>query len=134
MKRILVLFLFFLANKLIGQSHSVLVHKDVRIDSLISKQIQINDETTKDSRRNLPGFRILVITSNDRSKVFNAKAEVYQDYPELQPYIMYQAPNYKLKVGNFKTQEEAQVYLDKLIKIYTTGIYIVHDVIEVKPD
>ena len=125
-----------ITTKLFAQTNSgsVVVHKDARVDSLISKQIQINEETTRDSRRNIPGYRILVITSNDRNKVFNAKVQIYQEYPELQSYIMYQAPNYKLKLGNFKTQDEAQPYIDKLSKLYPTGVYIIHEVIEVKPE
>ena len=125
-----------ITTKLFAQTNSgsVVVHKDARVDSLISKQIQINEETTRDSRRNIPGYRILVLTSNDRNKVFNAKVQIYQEYPELQSYIMYQAPNYKLKLGNFKTQDEAQPYIDKLSKIYPTGVYIIHEMIEVKPE
>jgi hypothetical protein len=134
MKNIFVFLLLLAGQRLSAQTNSVVVHKDPRIDSLISRQIEINDVTTKDSRRNVPGYRILVITSTDRNKIFSAKGQVYQQYPELQPYIMYQAPSYKLKVGNFKTQEEAQVYFDKLVKIYPSGVYIIHDVIEVKPD
>ncbi|HLY71993.1 MAG TPA: hypothetical protein VKR53_19800 [Puia sp.] len=134
MKKILITICCLFATKLFAQANSVVVHKDPRVDSLINKQIQINEETTRDSRRNVPGYRILVITSNDRNKVFNVKAQIYQQYPELQPYIMYQPPNYKLKLGNFKTPEEAQLYSDKLIKLYPTGVYIIHDVIEVKPD
>ncbi|SRR5579871_15187 len=135
MKEVIIIALI-LSNKLYAQTNSgsVVVHKDARVDSLISKQIQINEETTKDSRRNIPGFRIQVITSNDRNKVFAVKSTVYSQYPELQPYIMYQAPNYKLKLGNFRTQEEAQPYFDKLIKLYPTGVYIIHDIIELKPD
>jgi Uma2 family endonuclease len=133
MKKFFILILFF-TTKLFAQTNSVVVHKDPRVDSLVSKQIQINEETTRDSRRNIPGYRILVITSNDRNKVYNAKAQVYQQYPELQQYIIYQPPNYKLKLGNFKTQDEAQIYSDKLIKSYPTGVYIIHDVIEVKPE
>jgi len=136
MKKISVFICLLITTKLFAQTNSgsVVVHKDARVDSLISKQIQINEETTKDSRRNVPGYRILVITSNDRIKVFNAKAQIYQQYPELQSYIMYQAPNYKLKLGNFKTQDEAQPYVDKLSKLYPTGVYIIHETIEVKPE
>ena len=60
--------------------------------------------------------------------------QIYQQYPELQPYILYLPPNYKLKVGNFKTEDEAQPYVDKLSKLYPTGVYIIHDTIEVKPE
>ena len=113
---------------------SILVHKDPRIEELIRKQVQINEETTRDSRRNMPGFRIQVINSPDRNKVFAVKAKLYQQFPELKPYLMYQAPNYKLKVGNFKTQEEAEDYQKQLSRLYPTGLYIVRDIIEVKLD
>ena len=136
MKSIFIFILFFSANKLIAQSDSstVVVHKDPRVDVLIKKQVQINEVTTRDSRRSMPGFRIQIISSNDRNKVFSAKAKIYQQYPELKLYILYLPPNYKLKVGNFKTQEEAQPYLDRLQRLYPTGVYIIHDVIEVKPE
>jgi|SRR5271154_2144151 len=136
MKKVSVFICLLITTKLFAQTNSgsVVVHKDARVDSLISKQIQINEETTRDSRRNIPGYRILVVTSNDRNKVFNAKSQIYQQYPELQSYIMYQPPNYKLKLGNFKTQDEAQPYVDKFSKIYPTGVYIIHEMIEVKPD
>jgi len=115
-------------------SASVLIQKDPRIDLLIKKQTQINEETTRDSRRNIPGYRIQVINSSDRSKVFSVKSTIYQQYPELRPYLMYQAPNYKLKVGNFRTPEEAEPYLQQLTKLFSTGVYLVHDIIEIKLD
>src|SRR6516162_8317104 len=128
--------LLLLPAKIFAQtdSASVTVNKDPRIDSLIKKQIQINEETTRDSRRNVPGYRIQVINSSDRNKVFSVKTKVYQQYPELKPYLMYLAPNYKLKVGNFKTPEEAQPYLDQLTQLFPSGVYLIHDVIEVKLD
>jgi hypothetical protein len=128
--------LLLLPAKIFAQtdSASVTVNKDPRIDSLIKKQIQINEETTRDSRRNVPGYRIQVINSSDRNKVFSAKTKIYQKYPELKPYLIYLAPNYKLKVGNFKTPEEAQPYLDQLTQLFPSGVYLIHDVIEVKLD
>ena len=134
MKKILIIISFIYTGKLFAQSdsNSIVIHKDPRVDMLIKKQIQINEETTRESRRNIPGYRIQVINSPDRNKVFTAKTRVYQDYPELKPYLVYQAPNYKLKLGNFKTAEEADPYVKKLTKLFPTGIYVVHDIIEVK--
>ena len=111
---------------------TVTVVKDPRVDMLVRKQIEINEETTRDSRRNMPGFRIQVLNSPDRSKVFAAKAKVYQEFPDLKPYLLYQAPNYKLKVGNFKTQEEAEEMQKQLERLFPSGLYIIRDVIEVK--
>lgn len=134
--RILLLASFILAATLVKaqDSASVAVHKDPRIDMLIKKQIAINEETTRDTRRTMQGYRILVINSNDRNKVFAAKAKIYQSYPELKPYLMYQPPFYKLKVGNFKTREEAEEYRKDLAREFSAGLYIVRDVIEVKPE
>jgi hypothetical protein len=111
-----------------------MVHADPRVDSLVKKQIQINELTTRDSRRNIPGYRIQVANSNDRNQVFAIKTKIYQMYPELKPYLIYQPPNYKLRVGNFKTAEEAGAYMQKLTKDFPSGVYLVHDIIEVKPD
>lgn len=113
-------------------SGTVVVVKDSRVDLLVRKQIEINEETTRDSRRNMPGFRIQVINSPDRNKVFAAKAKVYQEFPDLKPYLLYQAPNYKLKVGNFKTQDEAEEMQKQLGRLFPSGLYIIRDVIEVK--
>ena len=117
-----------------SDAQDTLIHKDPRVDSLIKKQIQINELTTRDSRRNIPGYRIQVAKSNDRNQVFAIKTKIYQSYPELKSYLIYQPPNYKLNVGNFKTPEEAEPYLQKLIRDFPSGTYLVHDIIEVKPD
>lgn len=137
MKLLGLFLLFFIgskANAQIDSAGSVVVHKDPRIDLLIKKQIDINEETTRDTRRTMSGYRIQVINSNDRNKVFAAKARIYQNYPELKPYLMYQPPFYKLKVGNFKTKEEAEEYRKELAREFPAGVYVVRDIIEVKPD
>ncbi len=134
MYKILVILSLFLTERTFAQvdSGSVVVYKDPRLDDLIRQQIQINEETTRDSRRNMPGFRIQVISSPDRNKVFAAKTRIYQQFPELKPYLLYLAPNYKLRVGNFKTQEEAEDYEKQLSALFPTGLYIIRDIIEVK--
>ncbi len=128
-----VLIIIFLYNS-VAYAQDSLIYRDPRVDSLIKKQIQINEVTTRESRRNIPGFRIQVASSNDRNEIFTIKTKIYRLYPELKPYLIYQPPNYKLKVGNFKTPEEADPYLQKLIQSFPSGVYLVPDIIEVKPD
>jgi hypothetical protein len=131
MKFILILVLMYNST---AYAQDSLINRDPRVDSLIRKQIQINEVTTRDSRRNIPGYRIQVANSNDRNQVFAIKTKIYQVYPELKPYLIYQPPNYKLKVGNFRTAEEAEPYLQKLTRDFPSGVYLIHDIIEVKPD
>ena len=133
MKILLFVFLMYSGTALAQDSLSQ-VYRDPRVDSLVKKQIQINEVTTRDSRRNIPGYRIQVANSSDRNQVFTIKTKIYQMYPELKPYLIYQPPNYKLRVGNFRTPEEAQEYVEKLTRDFPSGVYVVHDTIEVKPD
>jgi hypothetical protein len=136
MKIVFTILFSLTMGKLFSQSDtpSVVVYKDPRIDLLVKKQIDINEETTRESRRTAPGYRILVISSNDRRKAFDAKAKIYQLYPELKPYLLYQAPFYKLKVGNFRTREEAEDYRVELSRDFPSGLYIIRDIIEVRPE
>lgn len=112
----------------------VIVVKDARIDQLVRKQQEINEETTRDSRRNMPGYRIQVISSTDRNKVYAAKSKIYQQFPDLKPYVMYQPPYYKLRVGNFKTQPEAEDFEKQLAQLFPSGLYVIRDTIEVTPE
>jgi hypothetical protein len=136
MKILIGILLFLFSVPVLAQNDSgkVVVHKDTRIDQLIKKQIEINEITTRDARRFVQGYRILVMNTNDRNKAMNAKTKIYQEFPELKAYLMWQAPFYKLKVGNFKDRKEAEDYLASLQRFFTSGIYIVRDVIEVNPD
>ena len=135
MKGVLFLAFLFLFNAVSAQdSSTVVVHKDPRIDQLVKKQIEVNEFTTREARRFVQGFRILIISSNDRIKVNEAKIKVYQNFPELKAYLLYQSPYYKLKAGNFKDQKEAEAYLKKIQLYFPTGVYIIRDTIEVNPD
>src|SRR5438876_325751 len=80
---------------------SIVIHKDPRIDLLVKKQAQVNEETTREARRNIPGYRIQVINTNDRNAAISAKTKIYQLYPELKAYLLYQSPYFRLRVGNF---------------------------------
>ena len=85
MKILFIIFSLFMIANVYAQTdtNAVMVYKDPRIDMLVKKQIDINEEATRDSRRTAPGYRILVVNSNDRKKVFAAKAKIYQLYPDL---------------------------------------------------
>jgi hypothetical protein len=111
---------------------TVIIHQDPRLDLLIKKQIQINEETSRDARRIGKGFRLLVINTNKRDEAIDAKTKVYTYFPELKTYLIYQSPYFKLKAGNFKERKEAEEYQQKLQKYFPKGVYIMNDTIEVK--
>jgi hypothetical protein len=129
-------FLLFVGQRVWAQADTsgVVVTKDPRIDMLVRRQIAANELATRESRRNVPGFRIQVMNTPDRTKIYDAKAKVYEQFPDWKPYVLYQAPNYKLRVGDFKTEEEANAALQQLqqSKLFPEGMYVIRAIIELK--
>ena len=121
-------------NEQVDTSGLVVVHKDPRLDLLVKKQVQINEETSRLARRSMKGYRLLVINTNKRDEALAAKTQVYTYFPELKAYLQYQSPFFKLKAGNFKTRDEADEYRKRLNVYFPKGVFIMNDVIEVKPD
>ena len=73
-------------------SNTVVVHKDPRLDMLVSKQAQINEETSRDARKTTKGFRLMIISTNNRDEAISAKTKVYTYFPELKAYLWHQSP------------------------------------------
>jgi hypothetical protein len=113
---------------------SIVIHKDPRVDLLVKKQTEINEETTRNARRNIAGFRIQVINTSDRNAAIAAKTKIYQLFPELKAYLLYQAPYFRLRVGNFKDKDEAEDYRKALSKEFPNSVFVVRDIVEVKLD
>ncbi|MGN7819981.1 SPOR domain-containing protein [Chitinophaga sp. 22536] len=109
---------------------SVKVIKDSRLDVLIRKQIYINTLAI----RNQSGFRVQVISTNKRGDANEAKARVMQLYSDYRTYLDYQAPYFKVRVGDFKTREEASELRDKLSSLFSGGVFVVPAIINVSPD
>ena len=59
-----------------------------------------------------------------------------QNFPDQKVYMSFQAPFIKLKFGNFVEKADAEKYRNLIMKgkIVTNNVYIVPEVVEVKPD
>ena len=113
-------------------SNSVIVHKDPRLDLLVKTQATINEVTSRDSRRTDKGFRLLIISTNNRDEAFAAKTKVLTHFSDLKAYMWYQSPYFRVKAGNFKDRKDAELYQKKLNRYFPKGVFIMKDIIEVK--
>ena len=75
----------------------------------------------------------MIVNTNKRDEAIAAKTKVYTYFPELKAYLQYQSPYFKLKVGNFKDRKEAEDYQKQLNIYFPKGVFIMNDLIEVKP-
>jgi len=110
----------------------VTVIKDPRLDILAKKEYEFNTLGTRSAK----GYRLLVISSNDRDKVIAVRTKLLQMFPDQKIYMTFQAPNTKLKFGNFVEKADAEKMRDLLTsqKIVTNNVYLVQEIVEVKPD
>lgn len=140
MKKLLLFGGLVLSLNLFGQNvpnsdtNNVVIHKDPRIDLLIAKQAQINEETTRESRRTVKGYRLMIISTSNRDEAIAAKTTVYTYFPELKAYLWHQSPYYKLKAGDFKDRKEAEEYQKRLNVYFAKGVFIMNDIVELKPE
>ncbi len=120
-------------GKDLPDSNSVIVHKDHRLDLLVKKQATINEVTSRDSRRTDKGFRLMIISTTNRDEAMAAKTKVYTYFPDLKAYLWYQSPYFRVKAGNFKDRKDAEAYQKRMNTYFPRGVFIMKDIIEVKP-
>lgn len=81
-----------------------------------------------------PGYRIQVFSDNN-SRTAKAEARTRQrnissQFPEMGTYVVYNSPYWRLRVGNFRTQEEANAAaadLKSAFPAYSKEIRVVRD-------
>jgi hypothetical protein len=110
----------------------ITVNKDPRLEILAKKEAEFNIMGTKLAK----GYRLLVLKSNDRDYSMKVRAALLQNFPDQKVYMTFQAPFIKLKFGNFVEKADAEKYRDMIMKgkYVTNNVYVVPEVVEVKPD
>lgn len=130
-KRYLIFFLLMPIGSRLYAADTVIVRKDPRLDLLAAKQQQANQRSAMMTRDGLyKGFRIQVISTSKRDDAFAMKADLMARFPEHKVYVVFQSPNFKVRIGNFLKKEEADKFKTQLNKLYPQGVYIVEDGIE----
>jgi len=110
---------------------SVIVHKDPRFDELAATQAEINRKAFVSGPHRRNGFRVQVANTQNRDEANAVKAELLRRFPDEKSYLLYQAPNFRVRIGNFLTQKDAFQLRKMISALYPQkGIYIVPDIIE----
>ncbi|RZL40692.1 MAG: SPOR domain-containing protein [Pedobacter sp.] len=113
---------------------TVVVNKDKRIDVLGEKMYAYNVALAKNIRSGR-GFRLMLLSTNDRNVAMTLRSRLLQLYPEHKVYMAYQNPFIKLKLGNFVEKADAEKFKKLLMaqKLVTGNIYVLPETIEIKP-
>lgn len=99
--------------------------QDTRIQTLLDKKTAVNEKT----HGKIQGYRIQIHFGSERDKAKEIKSKFLTAYPDVPAYDPYEQPNFKIRVGDFRTKLEAYQFL-KQISTDFPGAFIVQDNIE----
>lgn len=100
MKYFLTLLVCITLNTLFAQ---LIINKDERIDQLVKNQAIGNTSAPQ-----LQGYRLQITFDSDKAAVDEARTKFNALFPKVDTYVEFVAPHYFLKVGDFRTQFEAE--------------------------
>jgi hypothetical protein len=108
---------------------NIIIHKDSRIEQLVKEKSKIIPPATT---QQITGYRIQLFFDTEKKNVDAARTKFIEMYPEIESNVIYKAPNYFLKVGNFRTYLEAEKIKSTLDKDFPTN-YILKEKINIPP-
>src|SRR5690606_16517490 len=109
------------ATLVFAQSGSVEIIKDPRIDGLIKQQSEIVPPATSPQ---ITGYRTQLFFYSEKAKVDQARIRFVTQFPKVETYITYNAPNYFLRVGDFRSQLEAEKVKAELGQEFPTSFVV----------
>ena len=98
----------------------VVVIKDPQIDSLISRRLELSRSESTGGSVSTSGFRVQIFSGLERENVYTEQTRFKSFYPGIRSYVSYSQPNYRLRVGDFRTRLEAQKFVNEIKKQYST--------------
>ena len=117
----------------------VRIFQDPRLDSIMTNQkieaqnnLEISDNVAYVVGR---GYRIQIFSGNSqresKNQAYEMEKELKEKMPNIDSYVTFTQPFWKLRVGNFRTYEEAQATLRNMKKEFPKWkeMFITNDIV-----
>ena len=102
----------------------VIVHSDPRLAVLERKHRNVQLGVIRSGR----GYRVQIYNGNERAKANQIKVDFMRHFPGVRTYLTYVQPQFRVKVGDYRTREEAQQMYNQVYNLYNPSM-IVPDII-----
>jgi len=93
----------------------------------ISKLVE-KHKTVNETHYEISGWRVQIFSTggtNSRDVINLQKAEFLSKYPDVQAYIVYQAPYFKLRIGNLRSKMEALYLIEQIKEDYPFAFAVI---------
>lgn len=129
MKHILFFLLLGAALPALAQdadSGYVNIHADPRLAAIVNKPAAVNRAFIGKTR----GFRVQIYNGNDRKKASQVKLDFMRAFPGVRSYLIYNNPQFRVRVGDFRARKDALELYNKLSSRFNPSM-VVPDVVNV---
>lgn len=121
MKTIIASVFFFLVSTSFAQSGKITIEKDSRIGGLVAKEGAIVPPAINSQ---IDGYRIQLFFDSERDAINDARGTFISKYPRIDTYTTYNAPNFFLRVGDFRSRLEAEKVKEELSGLFPTSFIV----------
>jgi hypothetical protein len=97
--------------------------QDSLVRVLVNRHIAISQ-----AKQSMPGYRIQIYFGPQRDLANEVKSDFTRLYPGVGAYLVYQQPNFKIRVGDFKTRLDAMKFLKEIQPVYSTAFLVMDEV------
>lgn len=106
---------------------------------VISQNEEVNALVQQQVVGMVNGYRVQIFSSNNgqkaRNKAFEIKTEIVKKHPNIEIYVTFNAPFWRVRLGNCLTKDAAQelrLWIIKEFPMYASETYIVPDVVVIQ--
>ncbi|WP_179414404.1 SPOR domain-containing protein [Mucilaginibacter sp. E4BP6] len=105
---------------------TVQVDKDPKVDSLIGNYLvgggKVGNGEPASASSN--GYRIQIFSGSDRKEAYSVQSKFQNKFPDTHTYLSYRDPNFKVKVGDFRSRLEAEKMIEEMKPAFG-GLFII---------
>ena len=121
MKRFLFCALFVVFGTAMAQTGGITITKDSRLDGLVGREGAIIPPAVNPQ---IDGYRIQLFFDSEREAINEARATFIAKYPRIDTYTTYMAPNFFLRIGDFRTRGEAEKVKEEINALFPTSFIV----------
>lgn len=113
------------------KAQEVSIQKEQGIEELTTKYIQANEKI-----KSISGFRVQIFFdsgNNSRNTAETTQSKFRAKYHGTPSYLTFREPNFRIRVGDFRTRHEARGFLRQIQADYPNG-FVIKDEINLSRD
>jgi hypothetical protein len=98
------------------------INQDARAESLLQRHVDINR-----GREKTKGYRIQIFSEaggNARKRAMGVKSSFLSYYHDVKAEVIYSTPDFKVRVGNFRTRSEALKFQKGIDRKFPNAIIV----------